>query len=107
MDKTRKRRRDAVRYDFYFFDCPDCLIKQGKKTYVYEAVIVRLAKKLVNYAQPVYSLYRDLHRCGSFKYIYGMRAICLEDFNAENMCCTVHVSAEPGKDVLMLEDDKL
>lgn len=102
---SRKRRTDAKFYEFQFFDCKDIVIEKDGKTYVYETVLIRRAKNLTGYEQPVYSLYRDLHKSRSARVIYGVRAICIEDFNAEGFCCKVTVSKSRGKDALFIEDD--
>lgn len=102
---NRKRRADATFYEFKFFDCGDIIIEKDGKTYVYETVLVRRARNLAGYAQPVYSLYRDLHKTASAKVIYGVRAICVEDFNAEGYCCKVSISKSKGKDALFIEDE--
>lgn len=102
---SRKRRVDAKFYEFQFFDCGDIVIEKDGKTYVYETVLIRRAKNLTGYEQPVYSLYRDLHKSTSAKMIYGVRAICIEDFNKEGFCCRVKVRKEKGKDALFIEDE--
>lgn len=102
---SRKRRVDAKFYEFQFFDCENIVIEKDGKTYVYETVLIRRAKNLTGYEQPVYSLYRDLHKSTSAKVIYGVRAICIEDFNKEGFCCKVKVYKEKGKDALFIEDE--
>ena len=104
---NRKRRVDAVSYTFHFYGCKDLIVKQeAGKTYVYAAVLLKRAKRLTNgYSQAVSSLYRDLRRAVSSKDIYGIRAICIEDFNREHLCCSVKVFEENGKDALMFTDE--
>lgn len=102
---NRKRRTDAKGYTFQFFDCKDIVIEKDGKTYVYETVLIRRAKNLTGYEQPVYSLYRDLHKSTSAKVIYGVRAICIEDFNNEGFCCKVEIYTTKGKDALFIEDE--
>ena len=108
MSNVRKRRVDAKEYTFVFNGHSDVLIgqydKSKKKTFVYEAVILKLAKKLSGYNQSVYSLYRDLHKSKSASEIFGLRAICIEDFNQENLCCKLQFNDAPGKDALMIQD---
>ena len=105
MSKQRKRRRDAVEYHFDLYGCSDYLMKVDGKTYAYESVIVREARKVAGYTQPVYSLYRDLHKSASGKDIHGVRAICLDDFNAEVHLCSVSMYADEGKNVLHMTDE--
>lgn len=105
MPKERKRRKDAVQYEFDLYNCKDYLIKDGNKTYVFQSVIAREATKLCGKTRPVSSLYRDLHRAKSAKEIYGVRAICLEDFNNEGLLCTVHMYPEKGEGVLKFYEE--
>lgn len=102
---SRKRRSDAKRYEFHLFNCGGLFIQENKKVYMYEAVLIRKAKEITGYEQPVFSLYRDLHKAKSVKDIYGMRAICLEDFNNEGFCCKVFVDTAPGKSALFVRDE--
>ena len=101
---NRKRRNDAKGYEFNLFDCEGLIINDGGKAYVYETVLIRKAKEITGYEQPVYSLYRDLHKAKSAKNIYGVRAICIDDFNKENFCCKVSVSTKKGKSSLFVHD---
>lgn len=101
----KKRRKDAVSYTFQFFDCKDVMMSIDGKIYVYEPVLMRLAKTVSDYAQPTFSLYRDLHKAQSARDIHGVRAICVEDFNKENFLCKVQVYKSPGKNALMLEEN--
>lgn len=105
MPKERKRRKDAVSYQFDLFGCTDYLMKVDGKIYAYESVIVREARKIAGYTQPVYSLYRDLHKSACGKEIHGVRAICLEDFNAESHLCKVNMYTEKGKNALLMNDE--
>ncbi len=105
MNNQRKRRKDAVKYEFDLYGCKDYFIKVDGKTYVYESVVVREARKVAGYTQPVYSLYRDLHKSASGKDIHGVRAICLSDFNAEVHLCSVNMYADEGKNVLHMTDE--
>ena len=100
----KKRRKDAVGYMFKFFGCKDVVMNIDGKVYVYEPVLMRLAKTVANYTQPTYSLYRDLHRAQSARDIHGVRAICVEDFNNENFLCKISVSEAKGLNVLCIED---
>lgn len=102
---SRKRRSDAKKYEFHLYNCEGLVILENKKVYMYEAVLIRKAKEITGYEQPVYSLYRDLHKAKSVKDIYGMRAICLEDFNHEDFCCKVFADTAPGKSALMVLDE--
>lgn len=102
---SRKRRSDAKKYEFHLFNCEGLVILENKKVYMFEAVLIRKAKEITGYEQPVFSLYRDLHKAKSVKDIYGMRAICLEDFNHEDFCCKVFVNTVPGKSALMILDE--
>jgi hypothetical protein len=52
------------------------------RTYVYEPVIMKKAKDVAKYEQPVFSLYRDLHKSKACKDIFGIRAIDIDAFNA-------------------------
>lgn len=96
MNRQRKRRRDAVGYKFKLYGLATCTIcvSDPKKVYIYEAVITREAKRVAGHTQALYSLYRDLHRTTSAKTIFGMRAICFEDFNAENHLCKLEIHQE-------------
>lgn len=105
MSQTRKRRKDAVSYQFDLFGCADYLMKVDGKVYAYESVIVREARKVAGYAQPTYSLYRDLHKSACAKDIHGVRAICIEDFNKEGHLCSVRMFAEEGKNALTMEEE--
>lgn len=105
MSQIRKRRKDAVGYHFDLYGCGDYLMEVDGKVYVYESVIVREARKVAGYTQPVYSLYRDLHKSASSKDIHGVRAICLDDFNAEVHLCTVNMYVDEGKNVLSMTDE--
>ena len=105
MGNTRKRRAGAKEYVFNYYGCKDVIIKEGKKIYVYETILIEKAKKLLGYTQPVYSLYRDLHKSSSAKLIYGIRAICAEDFNNEGFLCKVNVNTAEGTDGLFMEDE--
>jgi hypothetical protein len=105
MSQIRKRRKDAVSYQFDLYGCSDYLMKVDGKVYAYESVIVREARKVAGYTQPTYSLYRDLHKSASSKEIHGVRAICLEDFNAEEHLCTVHMYTDEGKNALLMTDE--
>jgi hypothetical protein len=96
MSKERKRRKDAVGYKFKLYGLAACTIYLGspKKVYIYEAVIMREAKKVAGHSQALYSLYRDLHKTTSATTIFGMRAICFENFNAENHLCKLEIHQE-------------
>ena len=96
MSKERKRRKDAVGYKFKLYGLATCTIYLGdpKKVYIYEAVIMREAKKVAGHSQALYSLYRDLHKTTSATTIFGMRAICFENFNAENHLCKLEIHQE-------------
>lgn len=98
MLNERKRREGAVAYTFDFYGCAPLIQMIDGKTYVYEAVLTKLAKNISGYTQPTYSLYRDLHRAESARDIRGMRAVCIEDFNAENFLCKINLHVEKGKD---------
>lgn len=100
----KKRRKDAVSYTFQFFGCKDVMMSIDGKTYVYEPVLMRLAKTVANYTQPTYSLYRDLHKAASARDIHGVRAVCIEDFNDENFLCKINVSEAEGANALFIED---
>lgn len=100
----KKRRKDAVSYTFRFFGCKDVMMNIDGKVYVYEPVLMRLAKTVSNYAQPTFSLYRDLHRAVSARDIRGIRAICVEDFNNENFLCKISISETEGTNALFIED---
>lgn len=101
-EKARKRRVDAMECTFKFYNCSGVTITDGGKTYVYEPVIMKKAKAVAKYEQPVFSLYRDLHKTKAYKDIYGIRAIDIEGFNAEGHCCKVIVAACSGKDSLQV-----
>lgn len=96
MNRQRKRRRDAVGYKFKLYGLAACTIylKDRKKIYVYEAVITREAKKVAGRTQALFSLYRDLHRTESAVTIYGMRAISIDDYNAEDHLCKLEIHQE-------------
>lgn len=96
MSKERKRRKDAVGYKFKLYGLDACTfcIKERKKVCIYEAVIMREAKKVAGHTQALYSLYRDLHKTASAITVYGMRAICFDDFNAENHLCKLEIHQE-------------
>ena len=96
MPKERKRRKDAVSYKFKLYGLATCTIylKDREKVYIYEAVIMREARKVAGHTQALFSLYRDLHKTASATTIYGMRAICFEDFNAENHLCELEIHQE-------------
>lgn len=100
----KKRRKDAVSYTFMFFGCKDVMMNVDGKVYVYEPVLMRLAKTVSNYGQPTFSLYRDLHRAVSARDIHGVRAICVEDFNKENFLCKISISEAEGANVLYMEE---
>jgi hypothetical protein len=96
MLKERKRRRDAVGYKFKLYGLATCTIylRDREKSYIYEAVIMREARKVAGHTQALFSLYRDLHKTASATTIYGMRAICFEDFNTENHLCKLEIHQE-------------
>jgi len=96
MSQIRKRRKDAVSYKFKLYGLATCTIylKDREKVYIYEAVIMREAKKVAGRTQALFSLYRDMHKTASATTIYGMRAICFEDFNAENHLCKLEIHQE-------------
>ena len=102
---SRKRRSDAKKYEFHLCNCEGLVIHENKKVYMFETVLIRKAKEITGYEQPVFSLYRDLHKAKSTKDIYGMRAVCIEDFNSEDFCCKVYVSTAPGKSALFVHDE--
>lgn len=104
MNKQRKRRKDAVGYKFKLYGLATCLIKVEKKYYVYETVITREAMKVAGHTQALYSLYRDLHRTTSAKTIFGMRAICFEDFNTENHLCKLEIHQEGLSENSLVEE---
>ena len=101
----RKRRADAVEYTFNFYGCKDVIMTVNKKVYVYEPVLMNMAKRISGYTQPVYSLYRDLHKSKSGIDIHGVRAICVDDFNEEGFLCKIKVSTAEGTNALFMEDD--
>lgn len=106
MGKTRKRRTDAVQWTFHFYGCADYVMKVKGKSYVYDTVLSRLAKQVAGEnTAPVFSLYRELHRTACAMDIHGVRAICIEDFNAEGRNCTINVFTEEGKNCLMFEEE--
>lgn len=105
MLKARKRRANAVGYQYNLYGCADYLFKSEGKTYIYEPVLMREAKKLAGKSQALFSLYRDLHKSTSCKIIYGVRAVCADDFNHENFLCKIKVSAEAGTNALFMEDN--
>lgn len=96
MVKERKRRKDAVGYKFKLYGLATCTIylSDPKKIYIYEAVIMREAKKVAGRTQALFSLYRDIHKSQSATTIFGMRAICADDFNAENHLCKLEIHQE-------------
>jgi hypothetical protein len=96
MTKERKRRKDAVGYKFKLYGLATCTIylSDRQKIYIYEAVIMREAKKVAGRTQALFSLYRDIHKSQSATTIYGMRAICIDDFNAENHLCKLEIHQE-------------
>ena len=96
MTKERKRRKDAVGYKFKLYGLAACTIyiSDREKIYIYEAVIMREAKKVAGRSQALFSLYRDVHKSHSATTIYGMRAICADDFNAENHLCKLEIHQE-------------
>lgn len=104
MPEERKRRKDAVYYEFYLYNCADYLIKYAGKTYAYQTVIMREATRLCGKTQAVFSLYRELHKTTKCLDIHGVRAICLDDFNAEHNLCLVHMFADKGKSCLTMLD---
>lgn len=109
MSKERKRRKDAVGYKFKLYGLATCTIhlsdKDRKaKNYIYEAVIMREAKKVAGHTQALYSLYRDLHKTESATTIFGMRAICFDDFNAENHLCKLEIHQEGLSEDSSLEE---
>lgn len=94
MAKMRKHRTDGVAYKFRLFGCATYLIKIEGKYYIYEAVLMREAKKASAYTQALYSLYRDIHRTASAMEVFGLRAICFDDFNKEGHLVSLEVHAE-------------
>ena len=107
MSKERKRRKDAVGYKFKLYGLATCIIyfsDEPKKVYIYEAVVMREAKKVAGHSQALYSLYRDLHKTTSATTIYGMRAICFDDFNAENHLCKLEIHQEGLSEDSSLEE---
>lgn len=101
MSKQRKRRAGAVSYHFKLYGCGDYLFEVDGKTYAYEALIMKRAKQISGYEQPVFSLYRDLHNCVSAREVRGLRAICIEDFNAEGKCCRIEMLRSKGIDAIL------
>lgn len=101
-EKIRKRRVDAMECTFKFYNCATLTIyfSDSKKTYMFEPVIMKKAKAIAKYEQPVFSLYRDLHKTKAWKDIYGMRAIDIDGFNAEGHCCKIEVHQGSGRDTL-------
>ena len=102
MEKARKRRVDAVECTFKFYNCATVTIFMEGKIYVYEPVIMKKAKAVAKYGQPVFSLYRDLHKTKAVKDIFGIRAIDIDGFNAEGHCCKLVVVQGAGKDTLLV-----
>lgn len=100
----KKRRKGSLSCEFKFFGCKDVMMNIDGKVYVYEPVLMRLAKTVSNYTQPTYSLYRDLHKAVSARDIHGVRAICVEDFNSENFLCKISISEAEGTNALFIED---
>jgi hypothetical protein len=99
MTKERKRRKDAVGYKFKLYGLATCTIHLSDKdmrakNYIYEAVIMREAKKVTGRSQALFSLYRDIHKSQSATTVFGMRAICADDFNAENHLCKLEIHQE-------------
>lgn len=101
-EKTRKRRVDAMECTFKFCNCKDIKIESEGKTYIFEPVIMKKAKAVAKYEQPVFSLYRDLHKTKCAKEIYGIRAIDIAGFNDEGHCCKITMVASAGKDELVV-----
>ena len=102
MEKNRKRRVDAMECTFKFCNCAPVVIKMEGKLYMYEPVIMKKAKTVAKYEQPVFSLYRDLHKTKAYKDIFGIRAIDIDGFNAEGHCCRINVKLSGGKDELIV-----
>ena len=104
MDKARKRRVDAMECTFKFYNCAELTIyfSDSKKIYMFEPVIMKKAKAVVKYEQPVFSLYRDLRKSKAVKEIYGIRAIDIDGFNAEGHCCRIEIHQGSGKDTLLV-----
>lgn len=94
MSKMRKHRADGVSYKFRLFGCATYLIKLEGKFYIYEAVLMREAKKASAYTQALYSLYRDIHKTASARVVFGLRAICFDDFNKEGHLVNLEVHPE-------------
>lgn len=101
-EKARKRRADAMECTFKFYNCATVTIFMEGKIYVFEPVIMRKAKAIAKYEQPLFSLYRDLHKSKAVKEIFGMRAIDIDGFNAEGHCCKLTIVQGAGKDTLLV-----
>ena len=99
-EKIRKRRADAMECTFKFYNCATLIIKLEGKIYLYEPVIMKKAKAVAKYEQPVFSLYRDLHKTKCATTIFGIRAIDIEGFNNENHCCKLSICLGSGRDML-------
>lgn len=100
-EKARKRRVDAMECTFKFYNCATVTIFMEGKIYVFEPVIMKKAKAVAKYEQPLFSLYRDLHKSKAIKEIFGIRAVHIDGFNAEGHCCKLSVNQGPGKDTLL------
>lgn len=98
---SRKRRADATEYLFKFYNCATVEINVSGKPYLFLPVVMAKAKALAPYEQALFSLYRDLSKSASVKTIYGIKAVCLDDFNAEGHCCKVQIFLGDGKDELI------
>lgn len=101
-EKARKRRADAMECTFKFCNCATVTIFMENKIYVFEPVIMKKAKAVAKYEQPVFSLYRDLHKSKAVKEIFGIRAIDIDGFNAEGHCCKLAIVQKAGKDELIV-----
>ena len=103
MEKARKRRVDAMECTFKFYNCAQqtIYISDRQKIYMFEAVIMKKAKAVAKYEQPVFSLYRDLHKTKAWMMVYGMRAIDIDGFNAEDHCCKLEIHQGAGQDTLL------
>ena len=102
-NKARKRRVDAMECTFKFYNCATLTIyfSDRQKIYMFEPVIMKKAKAIAKYEQPVFSLYRDLHKTKAWTTLYGIRAIDIDGFNAEGHCCKIEVHQGAGKDTLL------
>lgn len=104
---NRKRRVDAVAFTFHMYNCKDVIINLDDKDYIYEPVLIRKAKEIVPQGPAIWGLYRDLHKAESVREIYGIRAVCVDDFNKENMLCKVEIHKGAGTGlVTVVEDSK-